>query len=98
MSNPIYRKEEMIRPEGATSFIILSFSADDIYYKIKENLKKSFSEILFESISLTSWTPTPRTRTSSFAGRLAPSASVTGSRTSSGTRSPPRPPRARRPP
>ena len=45
MSNPIYRKEEMIRPEGATSFIILSFSADDIYYKIKENLKKSFSEI-----------------------------------------------------
>ncbi|MBP9887736.1 MAG: DUF4416 family protein [Leptospiraceae bacterium] len=59
MSNPIYRKEEMIRPEGATSFIILSFSADDIYYKIKENLKKSFSEILFESISLTSWTPTP---------------------------------------
>lgn len=59
MSTSIYRKEELIRPEGTTSFVVLSFTADDIYYKIKETLKKSFSDILFESIPLGGWVPTP---------------------------------------
>lgn len=59
MSQLIFRKEEPIRPEGSVSFAIVSFTAEDIYYKIKENLKKTFSEILFESIQMIPWIPSP---------------------------------------
>jgi hypothetical protein len=59
MSKSIYRKEEIIRPEGSLGFVILSFTLEDIYYKVKESLSKNFSEILFESIPLTSWIPSP---------------------------------------
>ena len=60
MSNiNLYRKEEAIRPEGALSFVIVSFTQEDIYYKVKETIKKTFSEILFESIQMTPWVPTP---------------------------------------
>ena len=59
MSKSIYRKEEIIRPEGSLGFTVISFTQEDVYYKLKDTLRKSFSEILFESIPLTSWIPSP---------------------------------------
>lgn len=59
MSKPIYRKEEIIRPEGSLGFIIISFTQEDVYYKVKESLSKKFSEILYESIQLDAWIPSP---------------------------------------
>ncbi len=57
MSKSIYRKEEIIRPEGSLAFTVISFTLEDVYYKVKESLSKNFSEVLFESIALTSWIP-----------------------------------------
>jgi hypothetical protein len=57
MNNPLYRKEEVVRPEGVVSFVILSFTVEDVYYRIKEILEKRFSSILYESNLLPGWIP-----------------------------------------
>lgn len=57
MNKSIYRKEEIIRPEGSLPFIIVSYTLEDVYYKIKDILTKIYSDVLFESIQLAGWTP-----------------------------------------
>ena len=59
MSKSVYRKEEIIRPDGSVGFAIVSFNLEDVYYKVKEVLNKYFSDVLFESIPLTGWTASP---------------------------------------
>lgn len=59
MNKAHYKKEEPTRPEGVISFIILSFTVESIYYKMKDALEKKFSKILFESNPLLGWIPLP---------------------------------------
>lgn len=57
MSKTIFRKEEPIRPDGSLPFVIISYTMEDAYYKIKDNLNKYFPSLLFESVQLAGWTP-----------------------------------------
>lgn len=48
-------EEKIIKPEGGSFFLVVSYELDETYFRVKEFAESTFSESLYESIPMPKW-------------------------------------------